>query len=288
MRLTDLFEAPIANMTAIGDFDKSSSFRHADDRAILSREKPVEKIKRQWAKTEHDYNMYFVNTPEAGRFKELGAVSEEWVKENMPKAYPFMHFPEDHIHIIFTNNSGAERYPMTGWIIAHRFGHALFSFASNDATTKFAIKEFADILHNGALDIIGAHYTGLTNRSNSLKSSKGIISRREYGKYADAVDASMLKNFYQNIGTMRSARNGELRSEYEFVYELLAQYLLTGSIKFDTTNKHLKVSRSKYNRPLDDEIAQTEYEYSLESLADTLQHYADNVVGCAVNKIFVM
>jgi hypothetical protein len=125
MRVTDLFEMPIQNLTLVGDFDKAHSFKHQQDRKILSSPKGQQKIIHKWKNTVVDFNMYFVNMPGAGKHIEVGEVNMEWLNANLPKVVPQLDIKDDAVNVIFTNNNGDERFPMTAWVIAHRLGHAI-------------------------------------------------------------------------------------------------------------------------------------------------------------------
>ncbi len=53
----------------------------------------------------------------------------------------------------------------------------------------------------------------------------------------------------QKIMTMRSARAGKLRDAYEALYELWAQYLNTGGVKFQTPKTFDFTGQSRNNKP---------------------------------------
>ena len=124
-----LQEAPIGDYKPIGNFDKSHSFRDKRDRTLITNPRSVECLKDKFNNTTHDFNMFFVNLPGAGRHAEVGIlkggigeverrlgkqVADEVSRSNL----------EDAINVIFTNNNGAEKMVMTPWIIAHRIAHA--------------------------------------------------------------------------------------------------------------------------------------------------------------------
>src|SRR5690606_27691325 len=58
-----------------------------------------------------------------------------------------------------------------------------------------------------------------------------------YGGYGDNNNIQMRwtirRKFLQALGTFKSAREGNLREYFEFHYEMFAQYLLQGEIKFN-------------------------------------------------------
>ena len=246
MRTTDLFEMPIQNLNLVGNFDKAHSFRHAQDRKLLSNPKAQQKIIHKWQNTVVDFNMYFVNAPGMAKHAEHGEVSMDWLQANMPKVAPQLEINPEAINVIFTNNNGAERFPMTAWVIAHRLGHAI------QASGRF---------NNGARHIQQsfdtARNTLLRNCSEILSSFGKTIPKTDagfskLGWYGDADERrkkeNLLRSFYHAIGTMKSARDRQLRTEYEFVYELLAQYIVMGKITFNLLPKSFKHGKPAWGR----------------------------------------
>jgi hypothetical protein len=103
------------------------------------------------------------------------------------------------------------------------------------------------------------------------------------------------KSLFSAVGTMKSARENKLRTSSEFVYELVAQYIITGKIKFNDLPRQLILDRRMaWGRPnykvknAIDEEAYIEYNAQLHNNAATYEHYLDQVFGSLVNKIFVM
>jgi hypothetical protein len=291
MHVNDLFESPISSFDTIGDFDKNSSFRSPIDRKILTTPKAVEKITRKWSNTPVDFNMYFVNSPEAGRHHEVGEVTPAWLQSNMPKAAKEIKIKQGAINVIFTNNKGAERVPMTAWVIAHRLCHALYRGSGGGNGTGHVGSEIVDIrdqiimtsstiLKNYGIQTADSHRklyreTGFTNTTNTYNSPKN------------------LRDFYHAIGTMKSARDANIRNELEFVMELFAQYIITGKITFNKLPRSFNVGKpawGKYQQvyyrgtPMDFDID----EGSLETLAEVLTDMFENLLHMCVGRIFVM
>ncbi|NBO23405.1 hypothetical protein EBU94_08740 [bacterium] len=83
-----------------------------------------------------------------------------------------------------------------------------------------------------------------------------------------------------------------MRSWYEFAYELLAQYLLTGSIKFNPLPKQLLVGYGPYGRKQTrharDVQLLEEINGDLEDLAITIQSELEDLLDAAVGSVFVM
>lgn len=274
MRLEQLFEAPIDNISLVGDWDRNSSFRSPADRGILQSPKGIEKIKRLWQNTSNDFNMYMVNSPEANRYTEIGRVSVKWLEENMPKTYPFLQLRDDQINVIFTNNKAAQRHPMTAWIIAHRLGHAFWSFDSK-------LNGYQDA-RGQMLFYIGQLAGQYTTRS--------LGPRYETGRASYVEDPDHLRLFlalYHEIGTMKSARDRKIRNEFEFLHELFAQYIITGSLTFKPLPDAIKVGRTMFHFK-GTEVDRDYYNGILEDLAMTLGDYFQQALDASVGSIYVM
>jgi hypothetical protein len=254
-----LNEMPINNFSLLGNWNDNAPKRgyNAKDIGILTSQKGVEKIKNQWFRTEENFDFYFVRSAEAVKHVEVGEVSETFLKQNLnidiainPKA----------ITVIFTNNMGAERIPMTGWTMAHRLGHAI----KNTHEWKILKQEFDNNLKEIAED---------------LYKFKGNDTRQ------------IFKLIALSIGTMRSVRNKTLLNYNEFLYELFAQFLLTGSIKFNPLSQQL-IQSYAWGRPSKTYWAgkteTDEYNYVLNNFKNTLEYYFDQCLGGLVGKIFVM
>jgi hypothetical protein len=275
MRYTEITEAPIEDFNLVGDWNKSSSFRHEQDRKLLTNPKAQAKIIHKWAKTVVPFSLNFVNFPGAGKFLEEGEVTYEWLQQNMPKVLPQLTLRDDAVNVIFTNNSGDERVPMTAWIIAHRFGHALQRMGKSQP-----FRDFRDVLSRGIDAIL--------YRAYNLPSPRSYVSRDPNVQNYD----SALLGFMTAIGTFKSARDDNIRNDFEFYLEVLAQYMLTGTVKFNPAPRTVGYGRKAWGRStrglyLNREMA--EYaDQALSSLAEQATDYAEEVMHAAVGHIYVM
>jgi len=275
-------EMAIQQFKTVGDWSKRSSFSHPVDRALLTSPKAVEKIKRQWENTPYDFDLYFVNDKRVNNpaFREVGYKHLDFVRNILqitPEEIPDP--SDDRITIIYTGNFGDERYMASGWILAHRFGHAISRSDNStvgDLWRKF-IKNLADIFK----DILSKVYNievDLNMRGNYSQINK---------------NQKILKFAAQQIGTMKSARENNLRNWYEFAYELLAQYLISGKIKFNPLPKSIIIGFGPYGRK---EMRYTKSEESrqeinsseLDYYASTIEYQLEDILGACLNKIFVM
>lgn len=268
----ELNEMPIANYKTIGDFSKGSSFRHKTDRTLLTHPKAIEKIHRQWEKTPYDFDLYIVNDKRVNKeqFREVGKVNIDFVRNQMkitPEEIPDP--ASNHITIIFTNNNGDERYMASGWILAHRVGHALAR--GNRGAWEYFTRELREIFAN----ILDQVY------NIKLKSSRG----------SSVESDKILKLAAQQMGTMKAARDNNLRNWYEFSYELLAQYMITGKIKLNPLPDKLLSAIEAFGRKRYS-TAHTEtqrlYNEDLDMYEETIEHYIENALSEAVGNIYVM
>lgn len=268
-------EMPIANIKHVGNWNRGSSFRHPVDRALLTSPRGLEKINRQWQRTPYVFDMYLVNDPRVNKqeFIEVGEVSEDFVREKMkltPEEFPGR--TPGVITIIFTNNRGNRRYMASGWILAHRFGHALW--ASQGQMGKEWL-EYTRHLRTVFRDMLSSVYD--VN-----------IGEKDYVSGDDVI----LRLAAHQVGTMKSAREASLNNWYEFAYELFAQYLLTGKITLNPLPDTLVTKLEPFGRKRlakADKSAQKMYNtHDLDYYAGELEQFMDNILDMAQGRIFVM
>jgi hypothetical protein len=270
----NLEEMPIQQFKTVGDWSKRSSFRHDVDRRLLTTPKAVEKIHRQWEKTPYDFDLFLVNSPKVNKldFREQGEVDLDFIRDEV-KLTP-EEFPDPNpnaITIIFTGNFGDERNMASGWILAHRVGHA---FARGNGSTQRMWEVYTNRLERIFVDILRDVY-GIQVRINT----------RPF------IKADVLKLAAQQIGTMKSARDNNLRTWYEFAYELFAQYLLTGKIKLKALEPVLVTKIKNWGHKdtrVSDEGFREDYNSNLRYFEEELENLIDNVLGTAIGSIFLM
>jgi len=280
----DVDEMAIQQFKTVGDWDRRSSFGDID-RKLLTSPKGVEKIRRQWENTPYNFDMYLVNDPRINksRFREVGIVNMDFVRDEMgitPKEIPDP--DRNTITIIYTSNTGAERYMASGWILAHRLGHAIAR--GNDYIAKMW-GEFINRLRRRVASILDRVYHIDTYPKRFDFSSR-------FDSEGERKREKILKYVAQQLGTMKSARENKIRNWFEFAYELLAQYLLTGSIKFNPLPKQLLVGYGPYGRKQirysrDEELLE-EINRDLEDFAITIQSELEDLLDAAVGSVFVM
>ena len=272
-------EMAIRQFKTVGDWGRRSSFGDVD-RKILTSPRGVEKIKRQWEKTPFDFDMYLVNDPRVNKsqFREVGLVDMSFVRDKMKLTADEIPDPDGNtITIIYTSNTGAERYMSSGWILAHRLGHAL---ARGRGFPAEKWQEFIKDLRKRIADI--------------LKEVYGIdVYSKTYDFQGNAGRDKILKYVAQQLGTMKSARDNKMRNWYEFAYELLAQYLLTGKIKFNALPRSIITGiggwghkQTRYSK--DEEAREAINTSELESIVLEIEGDLENILGASIGSVFVM
>lgn len=267
----ELEEAPISDIEHIGNWEKNHGFG-TQDRKLLNNPKAITKIKAMWKHPEDvDFNILLVNHPSISQFVEHGEVNEEWLRKNTPALADeiLAKVKPDEVNIIFSNNKGSEKVPMTGWIMAHRFSHVVFRQTNLNRRQYSMMGEMVNLI-NEYLGTIAEHY--------------GIRGSHDHHQ---PLDYAHMKHYLQLVCTFKSARDGKLRNAYEAVHEMLAQYMLGGQIRFNDTPEQFKAGRGYYSlmEPEDD----ARYiNNSLEELADQLEDYMMSICHDSVGKIYLM
>jgi len=242
-------ESPISDFGTFGDMDKEGSFR-SDDLRALKNPKWQEKVFKAFSKTPFNFNVYVYNGEEGNA--PVGKLGHSNVKVNdlsnlkdyvgiqpinvikniIGKIPPNTN---DSINVLLVENEGSERLPLTPWILAHRISHAIFYAGQpqvlwSDDTSTQKLK-----FSTNYLDRV---YKYLINHVQNIM----MYKRQNY--------ATNVKNVAKLIGTFRSARTGNLSNPGEFLVEMMAQYLVQGSVKF---NRPI-IDDEKLTPPLDPSI----------------------------------
>jgi hypothetical protein len=274
---------PMGNLELIGNWEPTDKPRGYDKASIgiVTNPKGVEKIKRLWSKVDPYFDVYLLRSPQGYKYTEVGKVEPEFLKDKLGIDITLN---PDHVTIVFTNNKGAEKVPMTAWTMAHRFGHAASRGSWNDRGNPFG--PFQKKLEHAFTRISQIAY------NQTIRSSYG------YGAYGDNQrpnQEKVFKHIAQGLGTMKSARDGNLRNYTEFIFELLAQYMITGRCTLNHDLAKILPSRGfawgkpqgPWLRKLSPEL-QDELDYTIERLQSDAETYAQVVIGSAVGSVYVM
>lgn len=269
-------EAPLADYVPMGDFDKPGPFRGADKKLVVH---PTNQIKAQkfFEKTPYDFRLFFSNISGTGKYSEYGAMSTDNIKEIFKdQADAIIDGHEDSITVVFVGNKGDSKVPMTPWIMAHRFGHAVQ--ATNRMSGWSAWNE-AEKMFFGSVNTLLDEYYGKAS---------------DYGKVPKWNLTPEYNALFNAIGTQRSSRKGEIRRPYEFLYEIFAQYLKTGSVEFNPLPNNLGYGSKAWGTPTKYLRLKSEYnndpdrKQAADSLANDMGYMFDDVLSSSVGKIFVM
>ena len=282
IRLSDLLkEAPLTTYQTIGDFDKPASFKDPRDISSIRNPVTVEKLTNIFKNVDANFDFYFVNKPGLRKFAEKGKATEDFIYTPYPNGLGLdretLLVNKDHITVFFVGNSAADKIPMTGWTIAHRFGHVLNRTYQFQEYTKWLDKQFDELL--GMYSV------------NKPSESGRFMSGYENQYYKNSRKFDLAKGrLFNTIGTMRSAREGRVhRRYYEFYYELFVQYLKDGDVKFNPLPKNILVGFGPYGSKT---IASTrnlpEAQEQLDMIANTIPYYVNDVINSSVGDIFVM
>lgn len=285
-----LHENPLGDYALIGnwgDKEESNSFRHPTDRRLLQSPKILDKVRKKLGNTDHYLNFYFVNLPGAGKYMETGPVTEDWLTKELPEAWeaiqkhrqenPRPEEEADAINLILTNNTGANRRMMTPWIMAHRLGHGMQSSTRGRSPSPYTAEHW-----NRMMD--------------DVEDALRYIFEAAYGakvptySWSNSIDwgSSTLARFFEHIGTMRSARKGDLKGRpYEFIYEAFAQYITEGRIRMNPIPKSFGM-RGKRQYYVQDEHGELEANLALESMIYHMESRFDAALGSLEGKWVVM
>jgi hypothetical protein len=277
VKLRDLFESPISDVSLLGNWERSSSFRDPRDRKLLQSPKAIQKMKVQWKYPEETMvNIICVNSADANKHTEEGEVTLDWLRQKMPRDFDQIEplIKPSEINIIFTNNKGSERVPLTGWVMAHRFGHALQASHAR-ANAAYYWGEAGRELTHYMFELMKVYHIGRPNWQ--LGRAKGFY---------DLATITPLRGLMHAIGTFRSARDKNIRNPLEFLYETFAQFVFTGKITFNEPPRSFRYGHHHYGCRDDDD-----YEMAgryVDDLAYQLAEYFGVAVGYSEGKIFVM
>lgn len=245
---------PITGTNFVGGWEEKDKPLYWDkkSRLLLKNPKGLEKIKSKWSRCPYNFELYFVRQKNAWKYLERGRVDREWVELNLDIQLP-VH--SDAITILYTQNIGVQKVPTTGWILAHRFSHAM----------------------RGTYGKMDPHYQ---RANNMLEMYMRYLAEALYDQSISDSKSTRSFELYHNIahliGTMKSAKNNKLVNYGEFFHELVAQFIVNGRCRF------------QLNKNLGDDIRQRSVELILEEMEDSMTSQIDILIGAQQGKIFVM
>ncbi len=270
-------EAPLADYQPMGNFNKPGPFSAVDRRLVTH---PTNQLKtaKFLENTPYDFRLFFSNIPGTGKYAETGPVSADQLVRMFGEtnARQIADNSGDAITVVFVGNSGADRVMMTPWIMAHRFGHAVQAGArgGNWSIWQNAERHFFTNVNQLLADYYRRHSQGLGRQHEQ----RGDMTA-EYNALFNA------------LGTQRSSRQGKINRPYEFMYEMLAQYLKDGEIRFNPLPQRIDYGRKVWGRSSQTMTAGPNAE-DLKYMADTLSYdmqlMFDDVLSSCVGQVYVM
>lgn len=198
----NLIENPIGNIHHIGDFSKEGSFDMVSkkDRELLNKPEHMVRLRKLVTNNNVLIDCYFVNMPTDKNKFNLKFFNNfpagEYSIDDIKKAYGFDIKPRNEAisFVLWSNFEGTDS--LSAWMILHRFMHLLdFCYTERYPNTSIKTPELVSAI---------------------AKFDLWLNDDIEY---------------YQNISTMRSAKNNNI-AEGELTIELLTQYLAKGKITF--------------------------------------------------------
>jgi len=271
-------EAPLADYEPMGNFNKPGPFRGPDKKLVPH---PVNKLKtaKFFEKTPYDFRLFFSNISGTGRYSEYGKMAPDVLKQIFgEQAEQILQGSEDAITVVFVGNKGDSKVMLTPWMMAHRIGHAIQANirrgTSNGGTWRAAEDHFFGAINS----ILSDHY--------------GKKSTNQFGNKVDNRLAKEYTALFNAIGTQRSSRNNEITRPYEFLYELFAQYLGTGSVTLKPLPKQQDYGRKAWGKSTQTlklkPDAEEESTYATEVLGRDMELMFDDVLSSLVGDILVM
>lgn len=275
-------EMALASYKTLGDFDKPGSFRGVDKRLVPHPKSEI-KAAKFFEQTPYDFRLFFANKPGLGQYQEHGPMTPDQVVKVFGEedAKKILENHDDAITVVYVSNRGAEKVMMTPWIMAHRFGHAIQAGASKEKWSAW--QETEKLFFSTVNRLLDEYYGKVGSVFNFRKADQ------PYWNLTPEYNA-----LFNAIGTQRSSRTGQIRRPYEFMYELFAQYLGTGTITLNPLPTNLSYGRKVFGNPskylnIKPEFRdETERRQISEMLARDMELMFNDVLGNSVGQVYVM
>jgi hypothetical protein len=288
-----ILESPIGKFELSGKWSADDKL-HGYDKAstkLLTNQRYVEKVKTAWNKTEFLFDLYFVRKPNLRQHSEIGRVDLEFVRTQLGLD---IEPNPDAITVIYINNAGDEKIPLTSWILAHRVGHAMArdstkSIPYNGAdpsTNRYLYGELRREVYK-AIDEVAKDIYGTDIRENRSYYSDNNSQRQ------NARKASIKMKVSEALGTFKSARENNLRQDFEMINELIAQYIIKGKITLNKTLPNVIPLKKFYKNTIDSvhkqqDITPEDEKDIVESKEDIINYAISSLFSGCMNSIFVM
>lgn len=229
MKIADLREAPVVSHEYRDDRKSDASSFNAPDDLKVASQKWRDTLVGKW-RDPHKFRLVFVDVGD--RFKDMikkysGSVTQETVRDKIDANYVSN---PDVINMLFYSNELVKNVGyLTPWILAHRIAHAM--------ETKMVMSGFTGTLVDGVLDLSMAlpitlkYYGDIIDPSSpdvEVNDHYGLQKIPSFRDKRAGIEANPAREFSRIFCSFKSANN--LESPDEFVYELMAQKIVTGKI----------------------------------------------------------
>ncbi|MAZ56845.1 hypothetical protein CL653_03570 [bacterium] len=280
MKITDLIEAPIADLTIYGADEPDGSFSNSDSKALRN-PKWVKKVRNLYRNFPFNLNLIIFNAPNdvipyfgkqtqfsgnETRPRKTVQNSDErpWCglfPLDTPKPQPKWFIKtadaeltdaENSINVILVQNEGVQKVPLTPWIVGHRICHAILD--RNDYS----------ITKHHPSDVFMKTY--IQNLSKLYKRLLEIVRGRPVDTYNLALK---VVNLASEIHTFRSARTRNLANAGELFVECMTQYMINGKLIVNVPKHLSKQERDEFMEIIKDmeEAHHSAFEYAVGKVA---------------------
>ena len=245
------------------------------------------KAAKFFEQTPYDFRLFFANKPGLSRYQEYGPMTPDEIVQVFGEedAKTILDNHEDAITVVYVSNTGDEKVMMTPWIMAHRFGHAIKAGARQ---AKWSVWQETETIFFSTVNRLLDEYYGKVDK----------LPVSGYGRpKSERLNPNLVPEYnalFNAIGTQKSSRTGQIRRPYEFMYELFAQYLSTGTITLNPLPTNLGYGRrvfgnpSKYLNIKPEFRDETERRQVSEMLARDMELMFNDVLGNSVGQVYVM
>lgn len=276
-----LDEMPVS-VNLVGDHTPGA-FRQ-DDITLATNPKAQAKREKIWHTSVVDVDLYLLNSPgdNAKHRYDLLDRSEKHAG-NVPPSVLKRRFGldikprRDAITVVFTQNEGSERVPLTGWMIAHRICHIFLDGARNDKLIGGARSPNIGKTVE-SLDQIRFALQDLARKSYTIDAENDRLRRNEL---IDIISA---------IGTTKAFRDANLSSAGEIIPEAFAQYILTGTVRFNSAPSSVEVSyySEKHTAVVRNQASLDRLNQTIETMRSMYMSVFAAIIAFAKGKIFIL
>lgn len=283
---------PIRKFEKIGDWTRGHGFNELD-RRMLSSENYVTKVYDAWRKTPYIFDIYLVNTAKSNKtaFREKGSVDSGKIALMGLDIVP----QENAITLIYTNNMGLELIPLTPWMLAHRAAHA-FRYHNTQSNEPLcpAFKRLTEAIQQHFQDILDLCDAPALYPYDNLYRLRGHSDSKDWVKFkADATKSRYYKYLAFQIGSTAAARDFKFRNHFEFLYDCVAQFILTGKIKLRPLTSRILLGPAPFGKEFVKEIEDDQVMYEINQCIKNLESWLNeqllpDYLEDSVGRVFLM